>query len=143
MRTRTQRTRLPALLAACPACTAAAALFLVPGVPGFFVAPSPAEALVDAGVLGLVLLAPVLVRVESPRHLWRRRYPLAGVVLGAIAAWDLLTATVVRRRELFSEWRLVYGSGVVTIALLYLLQALLASWVRGLGTGRPESEPPS
>lgn len=126
--------RLRAIVASRPSVTAAVLLLVLLGVPGLLLARGAADRLLDEGLLALLLAAPVLLRVDGPRALWRRRRPLAILTLLGAAAWDVATA-VLGRRPFLSEWPLVYGSGLAAFAVVYLIQAAAAARIARLEPG--------
>ena len=119
-------TPLREIAASRPSLTAAVLLLMLLVVPGLLVAHGTADRLLDGLLLALLLGAPVVLRVEGPRALWRRRRPLAILTLLGTASWDVSTA-LLGRRALLSEWPLVYGSGLAAFAVIYLMQAAVAA----------------
>ena len=95
----------------------------------------PADFVVDAVVLILAFWFPAM-RVASPRDVlasWRSLVPW---LLAWTLVWDLATSGITGGRTLFSEWWLVYPSGVVTLLALLLLHAFV---VRRVGAARGDA----
>ena len=94
----------------------------------------PAEFVIDAVVLALAFWFPAM-RVGAPRDVvasWRSLLPW---LLAWTLVWDLATSGITGGRALFSEWWLVYPSGVGTLVLLLLLHAFV---VRRVGADRDD-----
>lgn len=57
------------------------------------------------------------------------RFHLAATIITGTLLWDVVSAFAIENRRLFSEWPLVYGSALLTFAVLYVLHAALAAGV--------------
>lgn len=80
----------------------------------------PPGFLISAAVLGVAFWFPA-VRLGSARDVLESWLPLGVWLLAWTLVWDLATAGVTGTRPLFSEWWIVYPSGVLVPAALLAL----------------------
>ncbi len=85
-----------------------------------------ADLWVNVVLLAVIFVIPAqgLGAPADVRARWKR---LLGIAVAGTLAWDVATGAVAGTRPFLSEWYLVYTSGPLTLVLLYLIHAWLAS----------------
>ena len=92
--------------------------------------------------VNLILLAVAFVvpaqGLYAPRDVRTKWKLLLGIAIFGTLLWDAATGTIAGTRPFLSEWYLVYTSGPLTLMMLYLIHAWLASLMaRLLGKTTP------
>jgi hypothetical protein len=103
--------------------------------------PAVGEYLVNAAILGVAFWFPAM-RVASVGDVLRQWKGFLLWILVWTLVWDLATSGIFLRRELFSEWWVVYPAGLITLFALILLHgAVMGRVVRR--AARPPGAPPA
>jgi hypothetical protein len=102
--------------------------------------PAAGEYLVNAAVLAVAFWFPAM-RVASVGDVVRQWMGFALWILVWALAWDLATSGIFLRRELFSEWWVVYPAALVTLFGLLLLHGAVMGRVVRRAPGAPGPPP--